>query len=269
MTQTATHWELLMPAIDVGSSLCYKILKEDGNISFRTTVRSLTLNELVKPSHIKQRDRFNTHISDRLGAASTKMYFEPYDLTPDFVYYEDTDSPIQEGSPEKILPTPEINDNFVNVEIMLSRGDEMAMGRVTKRASDSDSNPLGTAHKNPILDTRQYIVEFNDIDKAELAANVIATNMYAQCDPEGKQYVILDSLIDFCRSTNALCYYDQKVTANGRTHYRRSTSGWHLCCQWKECSTSWCKLSDLKESHPIETAEYSVAQGLDGEPAFN
>ena len=86
------------------------------------------------------------------------MYLEPSDITPDCVYYEDTDSPIQESSPEKILPTPEINDKFFNMEIMLPRGDEMAMGQVTKRSHDSDGNPLGTAHENPILDTRQYIV---------------------------------------------------------------------------------------------------------------
>ena len=61
------------PAIDVGSSLCYKLLKADGNISCQTTVSSLTLKELVDPSHIKQRDGFNTHISDRLGAASTNL----------------------------------------------------------------------------------------------------------------------------------------------------------------------------------------------------
>ena len=65
----------LGPANDVGSSLCYKILKADGNSSFRTTGRSLTLKELVEPSHIKQHDGFNTHISDHLGAASTNMYF--------------------------------------------------------------------------------------------------------------------------------------------------------------------------------------------------
>ena len=63
------------PAIDVGSFLCYKILKTDGNISWWTTVSSLTLKELVDPSHIKQRDGFITHISDRLGSASTKMDF--------------------------------------------------------------------------------------------------------------------------------------------------------------------------------------------------
>ena len=53
----------------------------------------------------------------------------------------------------------------------------MAMGKVTNRVCDSDGNPFGTAHEIPILDTRQYIVEFNDRYEAELAANVIATNM--------------------------------------------------------------------------------------------
>jgi hypothetical protein len=42
-----------------------------------------------------------------------------------------------------------------------------------------------------------------------------------------------------------------------------------MCCQWKDGSTSWESLADLKESHPIETAEYAVTKGLDHEPAFN
>ena len=61
----------------------------------------------------------------------------------------------------------------------------MAMGRVNKRAHDSNINPLGTDNTNPIIDTRQYIVEFPDVDEAEFAANVITTNMYAQYDPDG------------------------------------------------------------------------------------
>ena len=136
----------------------------------------------------------------------------------------------------------------------------MAMGRVTKRARDSDENSLGTVHEKPFIDTCQYIVEFNDGDEAELSANVIATNMYTQCDLEGNQYVLLDYLIDVRRSNTTLCYDDQEVTANGRTHYLRSTAGWQICCQWKDSSTSWCKLSDLNKSHPIETAEYAVSQ---------
>jgi hypothetical protein len=50
---------------------------------------------------------------------------------------------------------------------------------------------------------------------------------------------------------------------------KRSTIGWQVCCQWKDGSTSWENLADLKESHPLETAEYAVNQGIDHKPAFN
>ena len=50
---------------------------------------------------------------------------------------------------------------------------------------------------------------------------------------------------------------------------RRTTSGWQLCIQWKDGSTLWGKLSDLKGSHPIECAEYAVSQGIQNEPDFN
>jgi hypothetical protein len=48
-----------------------------------------------------------------------------------------------------------------------------------------------------------------------------------------------------------------------------STIGWQVCCQWKDGSTSWENLADLKDSHPLETAEYAMTQGIDHEPAFN
>ena len=38
--------------------------------------------------------------------------------------------------------------------------------------------------------------------------------------------------------------------------------------EWKNKSTSWERLADLKESYPIQVAEYAVAKGIDKEPAF-
>ena len=38
--------------------------------------------------------------------------------------------------------------------------------------------------------------------------------------------------------------------------------------EWKDSSISWEKFSDLKESHPIKTAEYAHAQSLMREPVF-
>ena len=71
-------------------------------------------------------------------------------------------------------------------------------------------------------------------------------------------------------STTTLTKADQKVVkANGRTFLRRSTKGWQLCVQWKDGSTSLDRLVDLKETHPLECAEYAVSQDLIDEPIFN
>jgi hypothetical protein len=40
----------------------------------------------------------------------------------------------------------------------------------------------GRANANPMLDTRTYEIEFPDGRSDEYTANVIAENMYAQCD---------------------------------------------------------------------------------------
>ena len=117
----------------VGSVIFYKTLKAGGQVSCRSTVRSLTLEKCADPEHKKLRDDFDTHVTDQLGAATTMKEFDTSDLTPECVYYEYPYSTIHEGPPDEVLPTPESGDNYVNMDIMLPRGDEMAMGRVTKR----------------------------------------------------------------------------------------------------------------------------------------
>lgn len=39
--------------------------------------------------------------------------------------------------------------------------------------------------------------------------------------------------------------------------------------QWKDGSTSWEKLADLKESYSIERTEYVVSHDIADKPAFN
>ncbi len=48
-----------------------------------------------------------------------------------------------------------------------------------------------------------------------------------------------------------------------------SIIGWQVCCQRIDGSTSWENFADLKDSHPLETAEYAMTQGIDHKPAFN
>ena len=49
---------------------------------------------------------------------------------------------------------------------------------------------------------------------------------------------------------------------------RRSTKGWDLCVLWKDRTTTWESLSALKESNPVETVEFAMANGIENELAF-
>ena len=78
------------------------------------------------------------------------------------------------------------------------------------------------------------MVKFEDGTAAKLAANAIAQIMYAQCEPDGNQYLLLDYIVDFRHSTTALFYEDQKLVHNGLTYLHRSNAGQKLFCQWRD-----------------------------------
>jgi len=167
------------------------------------------------------------------------------------------------------LPTPKAVDNYVNASLMLPCSNSLAHGTVIGRKRDARGNPIGNATANPIMDSRVYCVEFDDGDVCELTANVIAKSMYASCDADGNEYILFDSFVDCKSNSKAVTKDTQRIVHNGRNSLRRSTFGWHLCVQWKDGSTSWQSLKDLKEAYPVAVAEYAVAQGIDDEPAFN
>ena len=48
-----------------------------------------------------------------------------------------------------------------------------------------DSKPIGTEHRNPLIDTRAYEVEFIDVNTETLTSNSIAKNILAQVGEEG------------------------------------------------------------------------------------
>jgi hypothetical protein len=85
-------------------------------------------------------------------------------------------------------------------------------GHVTSQKRDKDGNPIGLANANHILDTREYMFTFDDGDETLLNVNLITEAMYAQCNPDGNQYVLLDSIIDHRQQLDtAIRPFDQKV----------------------------------------------------------
>ena len=55
---------------------------------------------------------------------------------------------------------------------------------------------------------------------------------------------------------------------NGTRRKVQTTRGWEISVEWKDGSTDWVALKDLKESYPVELAEYAVRNGIQDEPAF-
>jgi hypothetical protein len=49
---------------------------------------------------------------------------------------------------------------------------------------------------------------------------------------------------------------------------KRTTKGWFLLVEWKDGSSQWVPLTDLKESYPVQVAEYAHNNKIASEPAF-
>ena len=83
------------------------------------------------------------------------------------------------------------------MELDLPReGGETKFDHVTKLLKDTNGLPIGTSHENPILDTRVYEVEYADENKASMAANAVAMNLFVQVDTEGNRHTLFDEISD-------------------------------------------------------------------------
>jgi hypothetical protein len=172
----------LGPDIDTGLALMAKILKLNGVFVCRSTLH-LTDEELDSSVHKDMRRKFDESIEHHLGPAALPQDFPAEDLTPDPTYYDDTNAIDPEYGDAEV--TPKIGDNYLSAELMLPKGGVMVKGHMTARKRDRDGNPVECANDNPILDTRSYMVNFDDGDQTELSANMIAESLYLQCDPDG------------------------------------------------------------------------------------
>jgi len=151
---------------------------------------------------------------------------------------------------------------------MLPQGDILVPAHVTGRKHDADGNPIGVANSNPLLDIRVYEVEFLDGHIKEYAANRIAESIYAEVDPEGNQFLLMDEITGHQKDGNAIEKANQWIQIGSNRHRCKTTQGWKLKNLWKNGTTNWEWLRNLKESNPIKFAEYAIAQGIADEPAF-
>ena len=114
-----------------------------------------------------------------------------------------------------------------------------------------------------------YEVEYLDGFTTSMAANSIAENMFAQVDEEGNRHALFDEIVEHRCDGNQVKMQDSFST-NSRVVKRRrtTTKGWEILVKWKYGSTTWIALKDMKESYPVQLAEYAVQNRISLEPAF-
>lgn len=125
-------------------------------------------------------------------------------------------------------------------------------GVVKKRksidSSEGDNN-------NPLLDQEFYLVDFGDTVE-ELQGNKIAEAIYRAVDDDGfGENLRLSEILDHFVS---------------RRHVKeRSTQGWSMRVRWTDNTESVVRLKELKETYPVEVAQYAKDNHLVNEEAFN
>ena len=151
-------------------------------------------------------------------------------------------------------------NEYRNMEVGLPReaDNQQERAMVKRRAIGSDGNPVGRKHTNPLLDTRQFEVEFINGTVEVLKANVIAENLLDQVDDEGHRQLMMDAIIDHRKNNDVMKTVERS----------KSTNGLDFCVLWKDGSTSWLSLKELKEGYMVPTANYAVQNKLDKMPAF-
>ena len=262
----------------VGQLMSYWILTSSGHVISCVTVQRLTNADQQTDEWRKKMEQYDAKIKERLDITN---FIIPRDNSKPFnsLSLENDDTEFDEeflrargvnddrGSTTQGKPTPDTFDPYLNMEVGLPRGsdDNLLHATVKRRALDDNGNPIGTANKNPILDSRMYEVEFMDGTKERLTANIIAENVMSQVDAEGNRQMLLREIIDHrCDLPTTNMNGDRK-----RKQQQSTIDGWTMCCEWKDGSTSWVPLKEIKESYAVETAEYAVMNGIQHHPAFS
>ena len=271
----------------VGSAMCYWILTSMGTIISRTTVQHITKEETMNDDIMDEIRLFHTELDNNIGQdqyVHNDHEFSSYinedvpdpgcnDLYPQRFTeepYQGYDIPdIDEiGKSEDEYKSADVYDKYIGAEVLMpGPGGDDQMAKVVKRLKTNENKQDGKYY--PILDTSEYLIEFNDGTTKEITANIIAESMFSGVDSEGRHYQLLNEITDHVKDSTAIEQKDGYIKSkNGNQSPKMTTRGWKLLVEWKDSSSSWIPLKDLKVSNPVELAEYAIANGLSEEPAF-
>ena len=93
--------------------------------------------------------------------------------------------------------------------------------------------------------------------------------MFSQVDDNSYRYQLIDHIISHRNDNIAMrCGDECIVVNNGNKSRKYTTKGQYFEVRWKDGTTSWVPLKEIKENHPIETEKYTNFAVIIHEPAL-
>ena len=269
---------VLGPLKNEGNEMTQAVLTIEGTVVPRRSVTPLTTAEIHSESEKLKRAKFDEAILAIHGDSIT-VISNPVTPQPDPEFDEllpDEPEPIklpEEDPVDKLgiaLSEKPFSDVLINAEVLLGQGESLQHAKVKGRTRTLDGNTVGTYDKNPMLNSILYDVEFPDGAIQQYAANTIAQNLYSSVDEDGYSTSQVDTILDHAKDSTAVAKQDKYVvTKSGQHRLRKTTVGWKFLVRFKDGSTQWIKLKTLKETNPIQIADYAKANDLISEAALH
>lgn len=253
---------VLGPSDGVGNEMAVWIIRVDGRIISRQTARPLTDDEVNSPLEIARRKAFDEAIKRKLGDSIHLP--EKSNEASEWLYLGDVGDGLEIPDTDN-----ESYDLLVNSEVILPHQDRHQHAVVLGRHKKDDGTEIGRTDHNPALNTAVYDVKFPDGAIKQYSANIIAENLYSQVDMDGHTSLVLESIVDHRKDETAIKNEDKYFrTKQGQRRLRQTTKGWELCVLWRNGEEQWVPLRELKQSNPVEVADYAHSNNLIEEPAF-
>jgi hypothetical protein len=265
---------VLGPLKNEGNEMAQAVLTANGKVVPRRSIRHLRPDELNSDVEKSKRQAFDKSIHDKLGNSTTfpsTPTSSPSDVSidGDIIEQEPSDTASSQADSADTFDQP-MTDPLINSSVRLAQGDVLQTAKVLGHSINNDGSVTGTYNDNPILNTFMYDVGFPDGEVKEYSANIIAENMFAQVDGDGNTSPVFSGILSFTKDSSAVSKSDRFfITKTGRRHAKKTTDGFTFEVLYRDGTIEMVPLSKLKESNPIEVAEFAVSQNIQDEPAFD
>jgi hypothetical protein len=177
-TRLPARW--LGVAHRVGQAMCYWLLPESGVLIARTTIKSISNEELATTEVKHIIDAFNDKLISKLGEIQGNTIND----SPTFNLYREDEDP-QDLDLEQELFDPDATqsdvdnidnkafDDLLLTEPVLHRDGQLIRAKVMGRKRDNNGTVIGKYNPNPLLNSAVYLTEFPDRHIQELGANAL------------------------------------------------------------------------------------------------